>query len=140
MRRRLPLLSNFDCLLLLSAAVQTQTYRGYHSDESTFGFVPKRKSTFDPFVNPITPQEAQRLHLINAYRRHGYLKANLDPLNLTKVSKVRELDPGLYGLNLNDTDGNGITVEKLVKQLEALYCGPIAVEFMHLNVSFVCLV
>uniref|UniRef100_A0A7E4UQ48 Transket_pyr domain-containing protein n=1 Tax=Panagrellus redivivus TaxID=6233 RepID=A0A7E4UQ48_PANRE len=105
----------------------------YHSDASTFGFVPQRFATYDPFVNPITPEDAQRLHLINAYRRYGYLKANLDPLQLTETPAVRELDPGFYGLKPTDTDARGVSIERLVGQLEALYCGPISVEFMHLN-------
>uniref|UniRef100_A0AC35FBU2 Transketolase-like pyrimidine-binding domain-containing protein n=1 Tax=Panagrolaimus sp. PS1159 TaxID=55785 RepID=A0AC35FBU2_9BILA len=106
----------------------------YHSDSTTFGFVPERRSTFDPYVsNNITPEESQKLHLINAYRRYGYLKANLDPLNLSKPPAIRELNPEVYGLKLDDKNENGVTVEKLIAQLEALYCGPIAVEFMHLN-------
>lgn len=110
--------------------------RSYHSDDTTFGYISNKRSAFDPFVNPITPQEAQKLHLINAYRRHGYLKANLDPLNLKKPSPVRELNPALYGLKPNDKLANGVTIDKLVGQLEALYCGPIAVEYMHLNVCY----
>uniref|UniRef100_A0AC34GWS8 Transketolase-like pyrimidine-binding domain-containing protein n=1 Tax=Panagrolaimus sp. ES5 TaxID=591445 RepID=A0AC34GWS8_9BILA len=107
----------------------------YHSDSTTFGFVPERRSTFDPYVSKnITPEESQKLHLINAYRRYGYLKANLDPLKLFKPANIRELNPENYGLKLNDKNENdGVSVEKLVGQLEALYCGPIAVEFMHLN-------
>ena len=124
----------YNCTFSAAAAAACSCF--YHSDASTFGFVPDRRSTFDPFVNPITPEEAQRLHLINAYRRYGYLKANLDPLKLAKASNIRELNPELYGLKLNDKNANGVSVEQLVGQLEALYCGPIAVEFMHLNVGF----
>ncbi|VDM63997.1 unnamed protein product [Angiostrongylus costaricensis] len=32
------------------------------------------------------PEDSQRVHLINAFRRYGYLQAELDPLGL-RISK-----------------------------------------------------
>ncbi|VDK72836.1 unnamed protein product, partial [Anisakis simplex] len=83
-----------------------------------------------------TLDDSRRLHLINAFRRYGYRVADLDPLHLKRPPVVHELKPELYGLNpesvLRDV-GISIRVADLIDKLNAIYCGNIATEFMHIK-------
>ncbi|CAJ0581966.1 unnamed protein product, partial [Mesorhabditis spiculigera] len=108
--------------------------RSYHAGVGVFGHLPEPpKSTFEPTAG-MSPEQAQRIHLINAYRRYGYLRADLDPLGLAKRKEVPELDPAVYGLAAeDDLPGKSLTLNDLNAQLANIYCGPIACEFMHIN-------
>ncbi|TKR61085.1 hypothetical protein L596_028245 [Steinernema carpocapsae] len=121
---------------LRSSAAQATGRRFYHSHNGVFGFVESRVSAFQPSTSGMTPEESQRAHLINAYRRYGYMKANLDPLKLNKTLEVAELNPAVYGLDAESTAtilGRDVTIGDLVEQLNSTYCGTMAGEFMHLN-------
>lgn len=50
-------------------------------------------------------------------------------------SRVPELDPALYGLSLEDNVKSGYSLNDLAEQLRLIYCGPTAIEFMHINVK-----
>lgn len=79
-------------------------------------------------------EDSQRVHLINAFRRYGYLQADLDPLALSKRPEVPELNLKVYGLSSQDTlPGKGLSMEDLAGQLQLIYCGTMAIEFMHIN-------
>ncbi|EPB71732.1 dehydrogenase E1 component [Ancylostoma ceylanicum] len=81
------------------------------------------------------PEDSQRVHLINAFRRYGYLQAQLDPLGLQAEKDVPELNPEIYGLSPNDAlPGKELSLNDLAEQLRLIYCGPMAIEFMHINV------
>jgi 2-oxoglutarate dehydrogenase E1 component len=54
--------------------------------------------------------------VLDAYRRWGYLEADLDPLGLTQPAPHPDLP----------VEGEA------VRQARAWYCGPIGVEFMHI--------
>jgi 2-oxoglutarate dehydrogenase E1 component len=83
------------------------------------------------------------LMLIRSYRVRGHLEAQLDPLGLTRVRPHPELDPATHGFAEDDWDRpifiNNVlgletaTVREIMAILRATYCGPIGVEFMHIQ-------
>jgi 2-oxoglutarate dehydrogenase E1 component len=83
------------------------------------------------------------LMLIRAYRVRGHLEATLDPLGLQKPKPHAELDPAAYGFKPGDMDRpifiDGVlgresaTIREIVQIVRASYCGPIGVEFMHIQ-------
>ena len=83
------------------------------------------------------------LMLIRAYRVRGHLEAKLDPLGLQVPKSHPELDPATYGFTEADMDrpifidhvlGREIaTVRDIVGVVRSSYCGPIGVEFMHIQ-------
>ena len=83
------------------------------------------------------------LMLIRSYRVRGHLEAHLDPLGLQVPKSHAELDPTSYGFTANDWD-RGIfidnvlgresaTLREIMHILRETYCGPIGVEFMHIQ-------
>jgi 2-oxoglutarate dehydrogenase E1 component len=80
--------------------------------------------------------------LINAYRTHGHLIANLDPLG-RDLDSHPFLDPGEYGIEPERMDvpancghflGAGeATPRELIEVLRETYCGSFAVEFMEMR-------
>jgi len=60
--------------------------------------------------------EAEREHIFDAFRRWGYLEADLDPLGFLRPAKISELE--VYG--------------EVAREARQVYCGTIGVEFMHI--------
>lgn len=79
-------------------------------------------------------KEDPRLHgLVNAYRRCGHKVANINPIARTSAtSYVQDLDLQTYGLTPSEAV-SGSNVENVVENLKAAYCGPLGVEFMHME-------
>ncbi|WP_043360753.1 2-oxoglutarate dehydrogenase E1 component [Belnapia sp. F-4-1] len=83
------------------------------------------------------------LMLIRSYRVRGHLHAQLDPLGLAKPRPHQELDPTFWGFTEADMDRpvfiNGVlgldtaTPRQIMAVCQATYCGPIGVEFMHIQ-------
>jgi len=83
------------------------------------------------------------LMLIRAYRVRGHLEAHLDPLGLTVPKPHAELDPATYGFTEADFERpifianvlgrETATLREILAVLRATYCGPIGVEFMHIQ-------
>ncbi|MBC7800051.1 MAG: 2-oxoglutarate dehydrogenase E1 component, partial [Gemmatimonadaceae bacterium] len=83
------------------------------------------------------------LMLIRAYRVRGHLEAQLDPLGLQKPRQHAELDPASYGFGPGDMDRTifidnvlgreSATMREIMAIVRASYCGPIGVEFMHIQ-------
>ena len=88
------------------------------------------------------------IQLIRAYRVRGHLDARLDPLGLQVPISQAELDPMTYGFAPEDRNhpiylGHIIssllperasaTVNELLEALRRTYCGPIGVEYMHIQ-------
>jgi len=73
----------------------------------------------------------------------GHLEAQLDPLGLQKPKSHPELDPRSYGFTHSDWDRpifidrvlgrEAATLREIMSVLRASYCGPIGVEFMHIQ-------
>jgi 2-oxoglutarate dehydrogenase E1 component len=83
------------------------------------------------------------LMLIRSYRVRGHLEAQLDPLGLTAPKAHPELDPRTYGFTEADMDRpifldmvlgkESATLREIMAICRASYCGPIGVEFMHIQ-------
>tara|TARA_R110002126_G_scaffold150368_4_gene296587 strand:- start:3291 stop:6101 length:2811 start_codon:yes stop_codon:yes gene_type:complete len=88
-------------------------------------------------------RQVKVLQLINSYRFRGHQHANLDPLNLWKQPRVRDLELSFHDLSEADYDtefnvgsfASGQETMKLGdlhKALEKTYCGSIGAEYMHI--------
>ena len=94
-------------------------------------------------VRAAATDSLRALMMIRAYRVRGHLEANLDPLGLQKPGYHSELDPAAYGFKQSDFDRpifiDGVlgretaTVREMMRIIRASYCGPIGVEFMHIQ-------
>ncbi len=94
-------------------------------------------------VRAAATDSLRALMMIRAYRVRGHLEANLDPLGLQKPGYHSELDPAAYGFKPSDFDRpifiDGVlgretaTVREMMRIIRASYCGPIGVEFMHIQ-------
>jgi 2-oxoglutarate dehydrogenase E1 component len=83
------------------------------------------------------------LMLIRSYRVRGHLEARLDPLGLQIPASHAELDPKTYGFTEADLDTpifidnvlgyETATLREILRILRETYCGPIGVEFMHIQ-------
>ena len=90
-----------------------------------------------------TLDSIRALMLIRAYRVRGHLQAQLDPLGLKQPAHHVELDPATYGFTEADMDReifiDGVlgretaTMREILTILRASYCGPIGLEFMHIQ-------
>ncbi len=87
------------------------------------------------------------MRLVHSYRVRGHLEAKLDPLGLQKLRSHGDLDPASYGFDdaaldrpihvgsdaANLVGGDTATIRELVAILRRSYCGPIGVEYMHMQ-------
>ncbi len=93
--------------------------------------------------NEYTANSLRARLLIRAYRIAGHLKADLDPLGITELKYIPDLDPKTYGIEDTDMDKevfidgvfgiNTITIRALISILEKNYCGKIGIQFMHIQ-------
>ena len=90
-----------------------------------------------------TKDSLRALMLIRTYRVRGHLEAKLDPLGLQVPLPHPELDPKTYGFTDADLDRpifidnvlglETATVRQIVNVVRETYCGPVGVEFMHIQ-------
>ncbi|MEP1382156.1 MAG: 2-oxoglutarate dehydrogenase E1 component [Paraglaciecola sp.] len=89
-------------------------------------------------------KQVKVLQLINAYRFRGHQHANLDPLELWKQPRVRDLELSHHNLSESDFDTNfnvgsyavgkeTLPLGELFKSLNRTYCGSIGTEYMHIT-------
>ncbi|MES0370912.1 MAG: 2-oxoglutarate dehydrogenase E1 component [Mariprofundaceae bacterium] len=88
---------------------------------------------------------SRALYLIHAYRVHGHLHADLDPLHLNTPKPSPELQLNYYGLSEADMDTEfptgdlagpkSMTLREIETLLKQTYCGSIGPEFMHITDS-----
>ncbi len=94
-------------------------------------------------VRAATITSLRALMLIRSYRVRGHLEARLDPLGLIVPPPHAELDPKSYGFTEADMDKpifidnvlgrETATLREIMQILRQTYCGPIGVEFMHIQ-------
>ncbi len=94
-------------------------------------------------VRAATKDSLRALMLIRTYRVRGHLEAKLDPLGLQVPPPHPELDPRTYGFTEADMDRpvfidnvlglETATVRQIVQVVRDSYCGPVGVEFMHIQ-------
>jgi 2-oxoglutarate dehydrogenase E1 component len=80
--------------------------------------------------------------LIHAYRAHGHLAANLDPLNMVVREAIPDLELAHHGLTNADLShtfsaghalaGSDLPLSEIHKALRETYCGTIGIEYMHI--------
>ncbi len=83
------------------------------------------------------------LHLIEAWRAHGFCSADLDPLRLHEPQHLAELDPTQHGLTADDLDlefetGNlggpaRDSLRGILGRLQAAYGGRLSAELGHVS-------
>ncbi|KAI9478279.1 MAG: oxoglutarate dehydrogenase, E1 component [Benjaminiella poitrasii] len=125
--------------------------RAYH-DDGVYGYrVAKEYKLPDYTAEELANRMkyGSLLRMVQAYRAHGHEGANLDPLNIMKREKVLALKPERYGLgqeqnemynlagilHVKDSHNNNeveADFKTILDHLQAVYCGKIAYEFMHL--------
>ncbi len=98
-------------------------------------------------LNERVDQSLRAMRLVHSYRVRGHLEARLDPLGLQKSRSHGDLDPASYGFEgdvldrpihvgedaVNLVGGHTASVRDLVGILRRSYCGPIGVEYMHMQ-------
>jgi 2-oxoglutarate dehydrogenase E1 component len=94
-------------------------------------------------IRAATKDSLRALMMVRTYRVRGHLEAQLDPLGLQKPKPHAELDPATYGFTEADMDRSifldhvlgfeTATPRQILKTLRETYCGPIGVEFMHIQ-------
>jgi len=102
------------------------------------------EKTLSPEIGAIE-YPSRSLYLIHAYRVHGHLHANLDPLHLEPHKPSPELELGYYGLTDSDLDTpfptwdmlgpSRLPLRDILDILQKTYCGCIGPEFMHITDS-----
>ncbi|MGH7853640.1 MAG: 2-oxoglutarate dehydrogenase E1 component, partial [Candidatus Binatia bacterium] len=80
--------------------------------------------------------------MIRAFRTLGHRAARLDPLGLQK-NTMAELDPAFYGFTAERMEQlfppvglhwpGPLALREIIHRLQNSYCGPIGVEFMHIE-------
>ncbi len=94
-------------------------------------------------IRAATKDSLRALMLIRSYRVRGHLEAELDPLHLQVPKPHAELDPASYGFTEADLDRpifidnvlglETASIRQITAVLRRTYCGPIGVEFMHIQ-------
>ncbi|MDD1650277.1 MAG: 2-oxoglutarate dehydrogenase E1 component, partial [Methylococcaceae bacterium] len=97
----------------------------------------------DPDIRRATLDSIRALMIIRVFRVRGHLLAKVDPLGLEGKKYHPELDPKTWGFTEADMDRpifinqvlglETATLREILQILEKTYCGPIGVEFMHIQ-------
>jgi 2-oxoglutarate dehydrogenase E1 component len=112
-------------------------------DGEARGAAPDRRPATTESVRAATLDSIRALMMVRVYRVRGHLEAKLDPLGLQVPKSHPELDPRSYGFSSADWDRpifidrvlgrDTATLREIVDVLRQSYCGPIGVEFMHIQ-------
>jgi 2-oxoglutarate dehydrogenase E1 component len=97
-----------------------------------------------PTSNTSDEKQVKVLQLLNAFRFRGHQHANLDPLQLWKQPRVRDLELSHHNLSEQDFDTvynvgsyaigqETMPLGELFKSLNRTYCGSIGTEYMHIT-------
>ena len=113
------------------------------ADADTLPALPERRSGSEAATRAAVLDSIRALMMIRVYRVRGHLEAQLDPLGLQKPKAHPELDPRSYGFTDADWDRpifidrvlgrETATLREILDILRRSYCGPIGVEFMHIQ-------
>ncbi|GLH07737.1 LOW QUALITY PROTEIN: Uncharacterized protein GBIM_13164 [Gryllus bimaculatus] len=162
-----PLLSRGITSRIGKDRIFTCLKRNYHSRNGVYGYRPRAKEDFrvPPSVQEIRIKQNQFYNFVMAYRQHGHKMASVNPLvidrctTLTNIQlhhivfhimkaavyyriTVPDLDPSLFGLQINDQfQFSGIlfspkqqgTVLEAIQHLNNSYTSHLSAEFLHLE-------
>ncbi len=105
--------------------------------------LPERRGGSEASVRAAVLDSIRALMMVRVYRVRGHLEAQLDPLGLQKPKAHPELDPRSYGFTEADWDRpifidrvlgrETATLREIMDILRRSYCGPVGVEFMHIQ-------
>jgi len=105
--------------------------------------LPERRAGSEAATRAAVLDSIRALMMIRVYRVRGHLEAQLDPLGLQKPKTHPELDPRQYGFTDTDWDRpifidrvlgrETATLREILDILRRSYCGPVGVEFMHIQ-------
>jgi 2-oxoglutarate dehydrogenase E1 component len=82
--------------------------------------------------------EVRLARLVEGYKRYGHLASNLDPLGLTPIAKISQIDPQTYDLNSQDLESevnyqnNKVKLSQAISNLNHIYCNKIGCEFDYI--------
>jgi 2-oxoglutarate decarboxylase len=98
---------------------------------------PTRTAAESALTTADAMKEAAVGFLVEAYRVHGHLIADLNPLGSRRVAQP-DLDPATYGLTEADLDRpcvsqGGRTVRQIVDSLRRTYCDKAGTEYMYIQ-------
>ena len=112
-------------------------------EETESQAAPARRIGDPDAVRAATLASIRALMMLRVYRVRGHLEAQLDPLGLQTPKSHPELDPRSYGFGPADYDRpifidrvlgrETATLREILQILRQSYCGPIGVEFMHIQ-------
>lgn len=130
------------------------------TNSMTAGLDPTQMTIVEPNTAPSAPSYSRKvppageieraagnsiraMMLIRTYRVRGHLASNLDPLKLHERELPADLTPEFHGFTEDELDkpvylGGALgldtaTVNEIVTILRENYCGPVGLEYMHIN-------
>ncbi|HED52484.1 MAG TPA: 2-oxoglutarate dehydrogenase E1 component [Gammaproteobacteria bacterium] len=102
-----------------------------------------RAAAVKPGAGVQEEKQVRVLQLINAFRFRAHQIADIDPLGLREKPELPELTPGFHGLGEADFDtvfdtgslaiGERATLSEIIARLQAIYCGSVGAEYMHIT-------
>lgn len=91
----------------------------------------------------VLQKQANVLQLVDAYRAYGHYQAKLDPLGLSPLKPIKDLELTTYGLDQSDLKiqfnvfgALGLqtaSLEQIIATLKATYCNTLGFEFCYLT-------
>ena len=105
----------------------------------------KRHAVALPASEGPSLQQERVLALIEAYRRLGHLRADIDPLRLATPGYAPTLELAYYGFSQQDLtktfsvgsftalNKDAATLQEINTALQRVYCGHIGFEYQHIN-------
>ena len=99
--------------------------------------------TDEAAIHRAADDSIRAMMLIRTYRVRGHLAAKLDPLGLAHHELPDDLTPAYHGFTEGDLDRKiwlgGVlgfdeaSIRQILPVLQANYCGPVGLEYMHIN-------
>lgn len=88
------------------------------------------------------------VHLKKAFQVRGHEVANLDPLGLTDIPELSNMDPESYGITTDELNTvynlqsfgypQPLTLGSAIEKLKTYYCGTVGFQYMHIQDSEKC--
>ncbi|XP_067012893.2 probable 2-oxoadipate dehydrogenase complex component E1 homolog [Anabrus simplex] len=119
-------------------------HRTYHSQTGVYGYRPEPKKAYEVPQEVLDSRNSQSnfYRFVTAYRQHAHKKANTNPVSISEISYVPELDYRRYGLKETDRVrfrgilsglGEEGTVAEAADFLNNAYGNTLSAEFLHLE-------
>lgn len=135
----------FTSLLQSSGATAEVSHQAIRNQFAQFARDASRGAVPGEMATSYDQQQERVIELINAYRRLGHLRANIDPLGLWQRNATPVLDLSYYGFSEKDLsktfnvqsysalNKEQATLAEIQDSLKRIYCGTIGFEYLHIN-------